>query len=354
MRVGTAVPREKPPSRLRTAPAGVTPSAHSGRCRGPPRGSATRLGCQRQQNALETCARSMWRLRVKSKRGVMERELSRRPRHRSTSSREVSHCGNPELPRSGERSSGPCHVKAGTLNRRGEVGRGSAAQRASQRPAPSPNRRQRLPLFSSAAENPMPTGHLTRRQVTQCSSNTSFPIGWIGFAPCPHRPPPTPPRPGRDHRRHPSRAAPTARRPTPAARRPPAPPRLRRLPNSHAVSVCGPVRGRSRPLRLVRSIHPSAMGPGGFRGSRHGRPPVDRADQGGPLHRAQGAYPGLRLLRGHRRTRRGQLTARNDRGRLLLCGELGIQRSRRRPWRVRRESCPGTHERQEAVTHRPE
>lgn len=82
----------------------IAPWAHTGRCREPPCGSATRLPDQRQQNALETCARSMWRLRVKSTRGVMKRELSRRPPRRSITSGQVSHCGNVELLRPGERS----------------------------------------------------------------------------------------------------------------------------------------------------------------------------------------------------------------------------------------------------------
>lgn len=42
---------------------------------------------QRQQNALETCARSMWRRRVRSTRGVMEREFSRGPPRWSIASR---------------------------------------------------------------------------------------------------------------------------------------------------------------------------------------------------------------------------------------------------------------------------
>ncbi len=82
--------------RLRTAPPGDRSPARTGRCRGPPCGSATRFPDQRQQNALETCARSMWRRRVKSTRGVMERELSRRPPPRSMGSGQVSHCGKPE------------------------------------------------------------------------------------------------------------------------------------------------------------------------------------------------------------------------------------------------------------------
>ncbi len=42
---------------------------------------------QRQQNALETCARSMWRRRVRSTRGFMVREFSRCPPGWSRSSR---------------------------------------------------------------------------------------------------------------------------------------------------------------------------------------------------------------------------------------------------------------------------
>lgn len=77
-------------------PAGVTPWGRTGRRRGPLGGSATHLGDQRQQNALETCARSMWRLRVKSTRGVMERELSRRPHPRSMSFGQMSHIADPD------------------------------------------------------------------------------------------------------------------------------------------------------------------------------------------------------------------------------------------------------------------
>jgi hypothetical protein len=100
-------------------PSGTTPSAHTGRCREPLCGSAKRLPDQRQQNALETCARSMWRLRVKSTRGVMERELSRRPPRRSISSGQVSHCGNVELHlRRTEPRTVPCDGQAPDPTRR--------------------------------------------------------------------------------------------------------------------------------------------------------------------------------------------------------------------------------------------
>jgi|1185.fasta_scaffold06419_2 hypothetical protein len=81
----------------------VHTAAPTRRYGGPLRGSATHFLDQRQQNALETCARSMWRLRVKSIRGVMESELSRRPPRRSISSGQVSHGGNmdTDLPGSG-------------------------------------------------------------------------------------------------------------------------------------------------------------------------------------------------------------------------------------------------------------
>lgn len=60
------------------------PGAHQLRT---PAAAGDHLPGQRQQNALETCARSMWRRRVRSTRGFMEREFSRRPPRWSITSR---------------------------------------------------------------------------------------------------------------------------------------------------------------------------------------------------------------------------------------------------------------------------
>ncbi|EDY54813.1 conserved hypothetical protein [Streptomyces sviceus ATCC 29083] len=60
------------------------PGARDGRT---PTAAGEYLRGQRQQNALETCARSMWRRRVRSTRGVMEREFSRGPPRWSITSR---------------------------------------------------------------------------------------------------------------------------------------------------------------------------------------------------------------------------------------------------------------------------
>lgn len=52
-----------------------------------PAAAGDHLPGQRQQNALETCARSMWRRRVRSTRGFMGREFSRCPPGWSRTSR---------------------------------------------------------------------------------------------------------------------------------------------------------------------------------------------------------------------------------------------------------------------------
>jgi hypothetical protein len=50
-----------------------------------------------------------------------------------------------------------------------------------------------------------------------------------------------------------------------------------------------------------RDRHQAGLGGRGLHRPRRGRPPVDRADQGQPVHPAQGRRPRLRLRRGHRR-----------------------------------------------------
>lgn len=87
----TAIPQNS--TALRAASHRLCP-AHR-RCT--PAAAGDHLPDQRQQNALETCARSMWRRRVRSTRGFMKREFSRRPPRRSRTSGQVLHCGQGEL-----------------------------------------------------------------------------------------------------------------------------------------------------------------------------------------------------------------------------------------------------------------
>lgn len=65
---------------------GLAPRFPDVRLRRRPAAAGDRSPDQRQQDVLETCARSMWRRRVRSTRGFMEREFSRRPPLRSRSS----------------------------------------------------------------------------------------------------------------------------------------------------------------------------------------------------------------------------------------------------------------------------